>query len=155
MDSPAHRKSHLRPGQVQEAMGLAPNVHNELSMIELTIRNLQDENSMLKEKMLQNRRAQLEKYFMTTSNLMVQACFHEWDRVYKQLKAQRELDGMNSRALMDRQAFEERAMELQRRIQELAERLGQSRQDGDQKRYHLGQLEGSINAQELSNQQLA
>ena len=45
---------------MQEAVELAPNVHSELQMIEMTIRSLQEENSMLKEKMLKKARQLLK-----------------------------------------------------------------------------------------------
>merc|ERR1719159_2292813 len=85
----------------------------------------------------------------------MQGVFGEWCRIYKALKAQRELDGLMSRSVMNREDFERRALELQQRIKELADLLNQARQEVAQKRQNLMAIQQRLDAKENENARLA
>lgn len=155
MGSPMTGRSSLKPGQVQSSLSLVPTVHTELQIMEATIRNLQEENESLKHKLLMNRKSSFEKYFMASGNLAVQACFHEWDRVYKELKAERERDGLNSMRSQDRAEYMARLEQLQQRVKELSDLLAQTRREADNKQFQLQQKNMDIQGTEHKNAQIS
>lgn len=148
-------KSSLQPGQVRNSLAVVPTMHNELAMMEMTIKKLQEENEQLKLKMIQIRSSQLQKCFMATDEYVKQAAFAEWERAHKEMKRLRELQGIEQLRAGDKDQFIATMNELQNRIQELDKLLQEKRGQGNELRNRLNQTNAFIAERNAENQHLA
>lgn len=110
------------------------------------IEQLQAENERLKWKLLKDRAAQLEKYFMADNHLLKQAVTGEWKRIMEVLRRMRDVDGVEGMRAQDRMAYEERCAELVEQLNETNAQISQVEKDKAEVRNRLEQTEALIRA---------
>lgn len=101
-------------GTADAARDKVSTLHQKMMEVAHTISMLQDENEMLKLKLLGCRKQVLEKYFTTDGRLLLQMVVQEWQRVCDYLRRMREYDGAESMRAQNRQMCEAKVVDLER-----------------------------------------
>lgn len=130
-------------GKAAEAKDRVHYMHRQMQEVEETISNLQAE-KRLKMKLLNDRRATLEKYFMVDDHLLKQGVMGEWKRIMEMLRRMREVDGMESMRAGDRSAYEQRIAELEQVLAESNAEVVQSETEKGELKDGLNQAEHLI-----------
>lgn len=116
-------------------------MHQEMAEVESTLDNLQKTNSWLKNKLLQDRKDLLEKYFTADSYLLKQANFREWKHLVEVEKRIREVEGLKNLTLADRANMDKGVLELEREVHEAQITLHRAQQEKTDLDNRLAQAE--------------
>merc|ERR1719161_1709502 len=98
--------------EANEAIAKAREMHNEVSLLEQTLFDMQALIARLKEMALHNKAKNIERYFMGSDNLLMQGYLHEWHIFAQQMRKIHEIDGIHYARQQDLAALQQAIADL-------------------------------------------